>query len=70
MAKTEYDRKYTESYEVAFTTPEEYIDGKIVMLRNEMYINPTLEEINHLYSLKTEGDIDRAVHSIIDRHWG
>ena len=52
-----------------FVTPEQYVDAKLVMLEGEMYIHPTFEEIAHLRSLKTEGDIDRAVASIIHRHW-
>lgn len=52
-----------------FKNPKQYVDLKLKMLRRDMCIEPTPEEIGHLYSLKTRGDIDRAVHSVIDRHW-
>ena len=53
-----------------FRTPVQYVDRKLKMLRKHMRIEPTEEEVLHLKTLKTQGDIDRAVHSIIDRHWG
>ena len=46
-----------------------YIRSKLKMLRNEMLIDPTEEEIEHLKELKTTVAIDNAVHSIIERHW-
>lgn len=46
-----------------------YIRSKLKMLKNEMLINPTEEEIEHLKALKTHVAIDNAVHSIIERHW-
>lgn len=52
-----------------FDSPEEYLKSKLRMLEYEMYIHPTQKELDHLRELKTRGDIDRAVHSIIDRHW-
>lgn len=52
-----------------FNNPEQYIQVKLKMLRRDMYIRPTAEEIMHLHTLKTRGDIDRAVASIVDRHW-
>jgi hypothetical protein len=52
-----------------FKTPEQYVREKLKMLRGEMLIEPTADELNHLVELQTEGDIDRAVHSIIARHW-
>lgn len=52
-----------------FENPEQYVGAKLDMLRNDMCINPTLKEIDHLYMLKTQSAIDNAVHSIIDRHW-
>ena len=58
-----------ESYETEFENPEQYIKTKLEMLTTDMWIEPTEEELAHLNELKTRGDIDRAVHSIIDRHW-
>ena len=52
-----------------FVNPEQYVGMKLDMLRKDMKIKPSKEEVEHLYSLKTEGDIDRAVCSIIGRHW-
>ena len=53
-----------------FITPEQYIEARLDILRNDMYIEPTQEEIDHLYSLTDQHDIDRAIHDIIDRAWG
>jgi hypothetical protein len=53
----------------SFKTPDQYIKEKLKMLRGEMFIEPTKEELDHLFELTDEGDIDRAVHSIIARHW-
>lgn len=66
----EWARQVSHGWDVDFKTPEQYTNFKLDMLRKEMYINPTEDEIKHLRTLKTCGDIDRAVHSIIDRHWG
>ena len=63
------ERQIKVKWLVEFKNPRQYVKEKLKMLRNEMYIRPTVEEIDHLYSLKTEGDIDRAVKTIIDRHW-
>ena len=52
-----------------FRTPKQYVREKLKMLRTDMEIKPTKEEIAHLKELKTQGDIDRAVHDIIKRAW-
>lgn len=52
-----------------FTTAEKFVEEKIKMLKRDFRIWPDLDEIEHLQSLTTEGDINRAVASIIDRHW-
>ena len=52
-----------------FLNPKQYVDEKLQILQVDMYICPTSDEIDHLYTLKTQGDIDRAVHTIIERHW-
>lgn len=46
-----------------------YIRSKVKMLKNEMLIDPTEDEIRHLLELRTHVAIDNAVHSIIERHW-
>ena len=58
-----------ECWNPTFVNPKQYVKLKLDMLRNDMCIYPTNKEVAHLRSLKTQGDIDRAVHSIIDRHW-
>lgn len=63
-------RQLQQNYVDDFVNPKQYIKAKLKMLRNEMFIKPTEEEVEHLYSLETSVAIDNAVHSIIDRHWG
>ena len=53
-----------------YLNPRQYVKEKLKILRRDMYIDPTKAEVDHLYSLKTQGDIDRAVHTIIERAWG
>ena len=62
-------RQIKEKWLIEFGNPKQYVRDKLNMLRDEMYIQPTLEEIEHLRTLKTEGDIDRAVRDIINRAW-
>lgn len=52
-----------------FESPEQYVKVKLRMLKDDMRIRPTEEELTHLGELKTEAAIDAAVRSIIDRHW-
>ena len=73
---TEYDsseaekrRQLQQHYIEEFKNPKQYIKAKLKMLRNEMFIQPTEEEIRHLLTLKSDVAIDNAIHSIIDRHW-
>jgi len=61
MEKTCWDQE--------FINPAQYIGLKLKMLRRDMLIYPSIEEIEHLNTLKTREAIDAAVHSIIDRHW-
>jgi hypothetical protein len=65
----QYSREEKECWFAEFITPRQYADVKIKMLQKDMYIKPSEEEIAHLYSLETQHDIDRAVASIVDRHW-
>lgn len=69
ISKEEKTRRIHKRWDSEFKTPEQYVDFKLEMLRNEMYIEPTDKEVAHLRELKTMGDIDRAVHSIIERYW-
>ena len=52
-----------------FKDPQQYIEAKLKMLRKDMRITPTQEELDHLTGLTTATAIDNAIHSIIDRHW-
>lgn len=52
-----------------FRNPKQYLREKLKILRDDMRIKPTWQELDHLNTLKTEGDIDRAIHSIIERAW-
>ena len=66
---TEYRRQLQQNYIIEYKNPKQYIKAKLKMLRNEMFIQPTEEEIRHLLTLRSDVAIDNAVHSIIDRHW-
>ena len=66
----EYNRQLKDKWSDEFKSPEQYVRHKLKMLRNEMFIWPSVEEVQHLKSLKTRVSIDNAVHSIIDRYWG
>ena len=52
-----------------FKNPKQYIRFKLRILRTDMEIRPTKAEVAHLRELKTQGEIDRAVHGIISRAW-
>ena len=63
------DGDFQPSYVHKFTTAREFADAKIEMLRDEMCINLSIEDIEHLYSLKEEYEINAAVKAIINKHW-
>ena len=67
--ETDANKRDGYRFEDEYKTPEEYATFKINMLRNDMCIKLSPDDINHLYSLKTTGDIDRATHTIIERAW-
>ena len=46
-----------------------YIEKKIIMLRTQFLVHPTTDEITHLFELKSEYAIDKAVEHIIKKHW-
>lgn len=62
-------RQRMTNHSAEYADPKQYVDFKLEMLRKDMYIEPTEEEIAHLYSLDSELHIDNAVRSIIERHW-
>lgn len=51
-------------------TPDNYVKRKLKMLRRDMYIYPTEDEIDHLKELTSVTAIDNAVRTIISRYWG
>ena len=57
------------SWRKKFENPEKYIKEKLRMLRQDMYIEPTEEEIDRLKSKKTESEIDNVVRGIVARAW-
>ena len=63
------DGTFQPSYIPQFTTAREFVDAKIEMLRVHMYIDLDQEDINHLYSLTKEYEINAAVKTIINKHW-
>ena len=65
--KTEKEERL--SWYPRFLNSKQYRDAKLRILREDMCINPTPDELDHLNSLKTENEIDRAIHSIMERHW-
>lgn len=60
---------FVASYVPQFTTPEEFVDMKIEMLRGEFCINITEEDIVYLRSFKTENEINAAVKGILNKYW-
>lgn len=66
----EGDRRYKTSWDTSeFVDCKQYVDLKLEMLRKEMYIHVSDDEVSHLKTLGSQSAIDAAVRSIIDRHW-
>ena len=63
--------EYINSHSPIFKSPEQYIKAKLKILTDHrsFCITPTDEEIEHLYTLKTQLQIDNAIISIINRRW-
>lgn len=63
---------YINSHSPIFKTPEQYIQAKLNILTDHRSfgIHPTEEELAHLNTLTTQIQIDNAILSIIDHHWG
>lgn len=64
------DTVYKLSHAPQFKNARQFIEEKLKMLIRDFYIQPTTKELNHLYELKTESDINRAIRQIITNHWG
>lgn len=63
------ESEFSPTYIPKFENPEQFIEAKLEMLRGHLKITPTIEEINHLYELKTEYEINAAVKTILNNHW-
>lgn len=61
---------YINSHSPIFKTPEKYVEQKLKILKRDFHITPTETEVKHLNTLKTQIEIDNAVLSIIEHHWG
>jgi hypothetical protein len=61
--------QYIVGHTPVFHTAKKYVDAKVRILKRDFCIRPTEEEIEHLYTLKTQTAIDNAVLSIINHHW-
>lgn len=66
----EDQRRYSENWDTNFTTVDRYVNYKLKILRNDMYINPTWEEISHMRDCQTRGAVDAAFRSLITKYWG
>lgn len=61
---------FSPAYIQRFTDAEKFVESKIDMLREDFAIQLTDEDIKYLRGFKTEAQINAAVRTIIDRHWG
>ena len=68
-ANTDADEAYKLSHAPQFKNAEQFIKAKLNMLRKDFCIYPTETEIEHLYELATEREINCAVRQIINNHW-
>lgn len=57
------------TYIPKFTTPEEFVDAKIEILREHLCIELTEEDIARLKACNTEVQINNMVRTIISEHW-
>lgn len=63
------ESEFSPTYIPKFENPEQFIEAKLKMICYHFKISPTPEEINHLYELKTEYEINAAVKTILNNHW-
>ena len=65
-----YDTEYN-SHSPVFRNPKQYVEAKLKILTDHrgFGIQPTRDEVLHLYTLKTQIAIDNAILSIISHHW-
>lgn len=53
----------------SFVTSEQFIKEKVKMLQDHFRIKLTDADMEHLWSLETETEINAAVKTIINNHW-
>lgn len=63
------DTNFSPTYVPEFTTPDEFIDARVEILRTHMEIEITEEDIAHLREYRTEGEINAAVKGLINKYW-
>lgn len=61
---------FAPSYIPEFTTPNEYIDARVEILREHLFIEVTDDDVRYLREFKTEGEINAALKGIINKYWG
>ena len=68
-SEVHHSGQFRPAYIPRFTTPEKFIEDKIGILREHFCIKLTDDDITYLQQFKTEGEINNAVKTIINRHW-
>lgn len=64
------ERQYKESWDCSeFVNCEQYAKRKVSMLKEEMFIDLSDEDENHILSLGSRGAIDAAVRGMINKYW-
>ena len=61
--------EFVPAYIPKFTTPEDFINKKVEILREQFKIKVSDEDIQHLLEFKTENDINIAIKGIINKYW-
>lgn len=57
------------TYNPKWKNAEQYLKGKLKILKGHFCITPTEREMTHLKTLTTQTEIDNAILSIIDNRW-
>jgi hypothetical protein len=63
------DTSFSPTYIPEFTTPEEFIDARVEILREHLKIELTEADIAHLREYRTEGEINAAIKGILNKYW-
>jgi hypothetical protein len=66
----EWRRQSQEPWDCSeFVNPKQYVERKIAMLKQEMFINLSPADELHLRSLTSRGAIDACVRAMINKYW-